>query len=358
MPRRRTTPIIESDEELAQLLHHHSGTVNAERIALLIELKRNPTAPMADCATAVGLSLRKAERLWKRYRDEGLWGVVEEKLRQVPRELHGGHLDLGVSTIDQPSSVELLCLAAGLQTSETQWQWVDALRRILKAVLPGLDHVAVMFNSPTGPIPQAKGNETATLRSYDRVGRELAVRRTKSKHIGVFWKYFLDAGRELNVDYSMYCQDVHGVDLAFRENESHTKARRLEIVGCLVFFVRSSFSKFPATLKSEIELHRPWLSRCMAHQSRKRPAQRLDFNDIETLASIAGDEHALTATEILVLRLLIEGASTKRISGTLNISCSTVSSHIQSIVKKFQVVDRKELPMLILREYSGYFKTT
>lgn len=52
---------------------------------------------------------------------------------------------------------------------------------------------------------------------------------------------------------------------------------------------------------------------------------------------------SLTSKEKEVLGLLIKGLSNKQISGILQVSELTVKTHVQNILKKLQVKNRKEL---------------
>ena len=60
-------------------------------------------------------------------------------------------------------------------------------------------------------------------------------------------------------------------------------------------------------------------------------------------------ENPLTARELEVLRLIVEGHSNPEIASLLHISLSTVKSHIRSIMNKLSVDDRVQVAVVALR---------
>ena len=73
------------------------------------------------------------------------------------------------------------------------------------------------------------------------------------------------------------------------------------------------------------------------------------------LARIAAEptSAALTRRELDVLRLLADGATNRRIAGTLGIAPSTVGTHVEHIFAKLGVTDRSEAIVRARREGFG-----
>lgn len=69
--------------------------------------------------------------------------------------------------------------------------------------------------------------------------------------------------------------------------------------------------------------------------------------------SVPGGEAPLSPRELEVLRCVAEGLSNKAIAQRLNISLSTVKTHIEEILQKLAVSDRTQAAVKALRQ--GYF---
>ena len=92
--------IPESEEQLFELERHQSYALLRDRMRFLRLLKSGECCSQAKAGKSIGLKLRASEKLWKKYRVEGLDGLLtypyqgtkgrltEEQEQQLQQELY------------------------------------------------------------------------------------------------------------------------------------------------------------------------------------------------------------------------------------------------------------------------------
>ena len=76
---------------------------------------------------------------------------------------------------------------------------------------------------------------------------------------------------------------------------------------------------------------------------------RIDIGGAPRSTAGRASEHGLTAREVEVLRLVVEGRSNSEIAGELFISIKTASVHVSNILRKLEVANRVEAAALARR---------
>ncbi|HMN15675.1 MAG TPA: response regulator transcription factor [Bellilinea sp.] len=126
--------------------------------------------------------------------------------------------------------------------------------------------------------------------------------------------------------------DIAVVMLTSSERDGHLyEAVQLQVAGYLLKNLDANelFSLLEGVMLGETAMTRPMASKLL-----KSVANRLVNKE--------QGEESLTERELLVLRLLANGASNQEIADQLMISINTVKSHIRSILSKLQLENRTQ----------------
>ena len=131
-------------------------------------------------------------------------------------------------------------------------------------------------------------------------------------------------------------------------------------VGADSYFVKTTKFEFLSEVVCVTAEGQPWIDSAVAHvilkQARKAVlATKLNPCNTVTIAALAPEQATileadpLTARELEVLELMVQGHTNNEISQTLYMSLGTVKVHIRSILNKLCANDRTQAAVLALR---------
>lgn len=85
--------IQESVEELLGLERGIEKAKWRDRVRFLRHLKSGQASTTREAGELIGLSVRQGQRLWRRYREEGIRGFLENRMKGKPPLLNGEQVD-------------------------------------------------------------------------------------------------------------------------------------------------------------------------------------------------------------------------------------------------------------------------
>ena len=142
MARRRTVQVRESIEELQQLRAYYAGTPNAALMQLLLLLREDHSRTIAECAEICKISVRKAERLWKKYREGGMSGAMS-------RSYSGARPLSPVSKYEDDkvfTTPAVLNAVGEILENDDVCDAIKALRELLYRICPSVDYIAIRMS--------------------------------------------------------------------------------------------------------------------------------------------------------------------------------------------------------------------
>lgn len=346
MARRRTVNITETTEEIQQLREHYTGTPTARALHFLILLKEDRRRTIASCAEEAGFSARKGERIWKRYREIGLRGVVGgggNRQRGVTRALEAQ------STLDPPKHgglTRLLYQSAVIDSQLESVEWVKSIRELLYGILPSVSYIVVNIAN------------TAVLDGVPSIGmiRE-TISPTGTNHIVVQESglYESNAARILTdapligVDLGDYRIPPYSVDIYFQNEKSRSELRAGSYLGTVIFFASAEGfeTSDPTGITLDdinmIELLMPYLTQLFANFLMRRASWSTARADVGEFFNDIASEFSLTKAETRMLWFLLFGKQDAEMAEILSVSVSTVRTHVSSILRKTGSRDRRAL---------------
>ena len=350
MARRRTVNITETTEEIQQLREHYTGTPTARALHFLILLKEDRRRTIASCAEEAGFSARKGERIWKRYREIGLRGVVGGGGSKRSLKSERAHERGALYSLESPSIGELLNLVADVERQEDHRSWHNSLKRLVCKVTPSVSHIVCNITHPT----ELKGQSLRPLMGVDLGNGQPTPNSRDYRSFKFHYQRLYSGAKDVDVDLSPYRCPPHGADYYVESAESRAEGRLGTYVGSLLFFCshQNSTQDHPSGLArndlNRIELLRPFFTQLFSNHIQKRFGKRKLAVELTHVVDEMATQFGLTTAQMRVLLLVCAGQSDKEMSGALSVSISTVRSHVQGIYKKVGVGTRIELVAQIL----------
>ena len=335
MARRRTVQVRESIEELQQLRAYYAGTPNAALMQLLLLLREDHSRTIAECAEICKISVRKAERLWKKYREGGMSGlfcvsegVVEADKIPDPE----GSVDSWLSKISPVlNQIGQVCERNGSD------QWMLEFRNLLYALVPEADYIVFRCksfgNDTEGEVPTTVAHRMILPSGQVRVLPAPASNMAEEHEI-------VRDARVLGIDLSRFHRSPHFVEIHL--NPSKQSIQPQAPLAQIGFFRSGERGAFPGYAAERLEHIRPFLASFIRQMAVKdipsHPQRQVMEIALETLAR----HSELTKTEKKILALLFSGQDYQAIADAVCNSVSTVRSHIRSIYKKLGVSSKGE----------------
>ena len=348
MARKRSVEIREELEELEQLRRYYAGKPQEGRLLFLCFLKEDPTCSIIEASRKAGLSERRGERLWGTYRKKGLkgmlerreWGESEEDGMQTGATTDG---ESGAHSFSEGSSFfTFMCEVARIAEMTDVKEWLFGLRRALLRFLPDVDHIIlnIQHSLELSNLPQGfsdtiyrhhvlpDGTYVSTFKNPDGDGSPVVEPHQR----------ILQEGKSQGIPFDRYhppvCLDLY---LDSGKRTLHQLDDYFTYLGTVILLRSIDRSPFPPSLSDNAEKLRPVLSYIFSgFIARRHQSNEIEYTVQKVFARMKSEQR-LTIRETNVLRLEVYGHSYREIADILNISLSTVKTHIRSAYKKLGV---------------------
>lgn len=344
MPRRRTAEVRETIEELRQLREYYKETPKATALHLLMLLKEDKRRTIADAAREVGISHRKAERLWKRYREVGLVGVVGEGGIGGKRPTCSQECQYEPKTV--VTALETLLMVASILENREELDFVGRLRRLVHRIAPSVSYTAANLVSST----LLDGEKMSPLMSYSYLpDGKLKVSVMNANDFEFHYQRAVASAIRNGVNLSKYVDPPLGQDYYYESDHSRESGELGTYVGSLMFFGEGNrgFGKDLCGLsRSDFDLIiglRPFFARILISRIQSSVSNNISPVNLSSVVEDIKQEFHLTPTEVKILMVLSIGRSDMEIADLLIVSKSTVRTHIRNIQKKMGLRSRREL---------------
>lgn len=334
MSRKRTGLIKEAISHLQKLLNETPLGKASPKLQLLLLLKTNPTATMAEAAEKLGIAERTTLRWWKCYCEQGIDGLLGKDHYNLRASIQ-----INIPPTAQTVQQNLISLSKfyqflnSLPTTSNSQNWVLSLKEGLQKLLPDVDRVTVVVNNKNR-MQDISPNETRsiTYQHLDGNGKDkIALGRVKSNDNRV--QHLLVAMRKAGFPFQLYRQPI--------SFEYYNELD--EYVGLIVLW-RNHTS--PPISESTIQFFhslQPFftfvISDCVARQQQEN-VNILAFSRVIDRLNESLD---LTGRELEVLKLHILGKSYQEIADSLGITINGVRKHVKSIHRKTETRTFTEL---------------
>ncbi len=321
--------------------------------------KKHPEATTSDLATRVGFSARTATRLFARYRNAGLEGVMKRGSRSSGLRVDPAE-PVGLESQEEDAwkgslLSQVMELAARVPLTIDARQWLIEMREALLGLFPEVDYIVIrkvtdidLFN------PSISSRDIYIRESFTGVTRTPAndsyQRKEKilSGQNGSAWKNLLKEGiEEGRIDASRY-HSPEGRDYYYRFNGGAT------LLGSIILFRnvgRPPLSQETLYLLDAIE---PLMTRLLSEAAARYQVHNPDALKHIYLFDIVDGEVSLTDQERNVLVGHTTGHSTSEIAEIMCISEETVKSHTHAILRKTGRKTIKEVIASILSPRQSY----
>ncbi len=344
MPRRRTAEVRETIEELHQLKEYYHDTPKATALHLLMLLKEDERRTIADAAKTAGISHRKAERLWKQYREVGLVGVVgEERGKSVQsRDTSDCKREEDIVV----SALETLLMVSSVLGVRVEVDFVEKLRELVHRIAPSVSYVAANVVSST----LLDGENLKPMMTYSHLPNgELGVSVVNEGNFKHHYERIYASAMQNGVNLSRYVSPPLGQDYFYENMRSRANGSSGTYVGSLLFFgmrSRSYGTKYGGLSYEDYTLLvslRPFFSQIFISRIQSSVSNNVSPVNLSSIVEEIKQQYSLTPTEVKVLMALSIGKNDWDIAELLTVSRSTIRTHVTNIQRKLGLRSRREI---------------
>ena len=342
MPRRRTAEVRETIEELHQLREYYENTPRADTLHLLILLKQDERRTIAEAAEKVGLSHRKAERLWKKYREMGLVGVVGEGdlsgMSKPDQELSSSSSELSI--------LEILLNVSSILDFSGNDDLILRMRKLVYRIAPSVKYLAVSF--PYLTILDGK-NVRPIMNHSTLPDGQIEVSAMNPSDYHFHYERVFAAGKRHGVDLSEYADPPLGQDYYFENAHSRENGIKGTYIGSMLFFgARRKHSALNTHGLSSQDCTlllalRPFFTRILISKVYALISKSASPVRLTTIVEEIKNQCGLSPTEVRVLMAIGVGRTDADIADLLDVSQSTVRTHSRNIQSKMGLKSRREV---------------